>query len=81
MAKANTTKTPRTTHVELPPVGGSFVKEYKEKKITVKVVKDGFKVGTKTYASLTAAAKAVRGNDTAVNGWAFFGLVNAKEGA
>jgi hypothetical protein len=29
-----------------------------------------------TYASMTAAAQAVRGNDGAVNGWSFFGLRN-----
>lgn len=33
----------------------------------------GFAPGTGTYASLTAAAKAVRGSPTAINGWVFFG--------
>jgi hypothetical protein len=58
----------------LPPVGGSFEKVYKGQTFKVEVVHGGFKIGDKTYGSLTSAAKAVKGSDTAVNGWAFFGV-------
>ena len=61
-------------HKSLPKVGGTFTKEYKGKTITVKVLADGFQVGSKKYTSLTAAAKGVRGSDNEINGWAFFGL-------
>ena len=62
------------SHQPLPKVGGSITKEYNGKKVTVSVTSDGFRVGAKTYSSLTAAAKAVRESDMEVNGWAFFGL-------
>ncbi len=62
------------SHSSLPPVGGTFAKVYKGKEVVVQVVEGGFKVGKTTYTSLTAAAKAVRGTDQEVNGWAFFGL-------
>lgn len=68
-------------HKALPPVGETFEKTYKGKKVTVKVVEDGFKIGSSKYASLTAAAKAVRGTDQEVNGWAFFGLTKKSETA
>lgn len=61
-------------HQALPRVGGTFTKTYLGKEVTVKVVADGFQVNGKTYPSLTAAAKAVRGSEMEVNGWAFFGL-------
>ena len=68
-------------HAALPKVGGVIEKTYLGKAIKVTVVADGFKFGGKTYPSLTAAAKAVRGTDQEVNGWKFFGLVKtaAKE--
>lgn len=68
-------------HKALPPVGETFEKTYKGKKVTVKVVEDGFKIGSSKYTSLTAAAKAVRGTDHEVNGWAFFGLTKKSETA
>ena len=61
-------------HQPLPKVGGTFAKTYKGKEIKVQVVADGFKVGAKTYPSLTAAAMAVRDSESPINGWAFFGL-------
>jgi SPP1 gp7 family putative phage head morphogenesis protein len=60
-----------------PPVGGTFEKTYKGQKIKVEVTHDGYKIGDKVHKSLTAAAKAVRGTDTPINGWAFFGLTKA----
>lgn len=61
-------------HQSLPKVGGKIKKTYKGKEIEVKVKADGFEYKGKTYSSLSAAAKAVRGDDTEVNGWLFFGL-------
>lgn len=61
------------------PVGSVFTKKYKGNTYTVTVEQNGFKVdgpyatfGTKTYSSLTAAAKGVRENNKPINGWAFF---------
>lgn len=70
------------THQPLPKVGGTITKTYLGKEVMVKVTADGFQFKNKTYTSLTAAAKAVRGSDQEVNGWAFFGLTkpNAKGG-
>lgn len=65
-------------HEALPKVGGSFTKNYKGKDFTIKVVAEGFKIGATTYPSLTAAAQAIRDSKSAINGWAFFGLVKAK---
>ena len=68
------------THKSLPKVGGTFTKTYKGKDIVVTVLAEGFKIGKTVYTSLTKAAMGVRGSEMAVNGWAFFGLVNtAKE--
>ena len=66
------------SHESLPKVGGSFTKIYKGTEVKVTVTKDGFQIGKETYPSLTAAAKAVRGTDSEINGWAFFGLVKPK---
>jgi hypothetical protein len=67
------------SHEALPKVGKTFTKEYKGKTYTVKVLGDeGFQIGGKKYPSLTAAAQGIRDSQSAVNGWAFFGLVKAK---
>lgn len=60
--------------------GQVITREFKGKEYKVKVTADGFEYKGKTYTSLTAAAQAVRGNDGAVNGWAFFGLVKNGDG-
>ena len=67
------------SHKSLPKIGGTFEKVYKGKTIVVSVVADGFKVGQKTFSSLSATAKHVRGLDQEVNGWLFFGLVKPKK--
>lgn len=64
----------KAEHQPLPKVGGSFTKTYKGKEIKVTVLAEGFKVGNKTYSSLTAAAQGVRDSEAPINGWAFFGL-------
>lgn len=69
----------RASHTPLPKPGGSFVREYKGKKITVKVTDEGFQIGSHKFSSLTAAAQHVRGSDMAVNGWRFFGFVKGTE--
>lgn len=61
-------------HEALPKAGGVITKTYLGKEVTVKVTADGFEFKGKKYASLTAAAKAVRGSEQEVNGWKFFGL-------
>lgn len=59
------------------PVGHSFTKMTRQGQFSVEVTSTGFKVtdpngGVNHYSSLSAAAQGVRGNKTAVNGWAFF---------
>lgn len=82
-AKAAPPATARASadHLSLPKVGGTIVKTYLGKEYTVKVTADGFAYKGKTYGSLTAAAKVVRGSDQEVNGWAFFGLVKPAKDA
>lgn len=75
---APVTRTSSAEHQPLPKAGGTFTKTYKGKEYKVTVQADGtFKVGGKSYTSLTAAAKGVRGSEQEVNGWAFFGLTKA----
>lgn len=60
------------------PIGHTYLKTYKGTTYQVVVNPNGFDVvgpnGTQSYPSLTAAAKGLRGNNTAINGWAFFGI-------
>lgn len=65
-------------HQPLPKVGGVITKTYLDKEFKVTVTADGFKFGNKTYPSLTATAKAIRGSDQEINGWAFFGLTKTE---
>ena len=67
------------SHASLPKAGGVITKTYLGKEYKVKVEADGtFRYAGKPYTSLTAAAKAIRGSEQEVNGWAFFGLVKDK---
>lgn len=61
-------------HQPLPKPGGVIERTYLGKVHKVTVTADGFRYQNKNYPSLTATAKAVRGSDQEVNGWAFFGL-------
>jgi hypothetical protein len=57
-----------------PKIGAEFVREFKGKRHTLKVVDEdgrvGYRVGAKTYRSPTGAAKSITG--TEVNGWSFW---------
>lgn len=61
-------------HKRLPKAGEVITSQYKGKEIKVTVLGDGFRYANKNYPSLSACAKAVRGNSQEVNGWKFFGL-------
>jgi hypothetical protein len=79
--KKTTTKAPKAMaprkpgkHKRLPKPGGTISRTYKGAEYTLKVVKEGFELDGKTYTSLTAAAKAVKGPGE-VNGWQWWGLL------
>lgn len=63
---------------EMPPKGSTYKKTYKGKRYVLKVdVVDSqtvFKIGSRSYASPSGAAKSINGN-TEVNGWKFWGMV------
>ncbi|MCK5581546.1 MAG: DUF2924 domain-containing protein [Candidatus Omnitrophica bacterium] len=56
----------------LPIPGTTVHKEYKDKKHTILVLKDGFEHENKRYKSLSAIAKKITGSHW--NGYGFFGL-------
>lgn len=80
-AKPMPTRPTTAAHEALPKAGEFITKMYLGKEVKVKVTADGFEFKGKKYPSLTATAMAVRGNDQAVNGWKFFGLVKPTEKA
>ena len=59
-----------------PKVGTEFVKEYKGKSYTLRVVKSGdgigFKLGNTVFTSPSTAAKSI--TRTEINGWKFWKL-------
>lgn len=61
----------------LPLPGSILTREYRGRRIEVKVLDRGFEYGGVAYRSLTAVAKAVTGSDW--NGRLFFGLTNRSE--
>jgi len=62
----------------LPPVGTDLVREYRSRKVRVKVLETGFEFGTKTYKSLSAIARLVTGHPW--SGTEFFGLYRRRKG-
>jgi hypothetical protein len=56
--------------------GDKFVKVYKDTKYEMEIVNVGevvkYKVGKEVFKSPSAAAKFVKNNDVAVNGWKFW---------
>jgi hypothetical protein len=61
----------------LPPPGSCLEREYKGRRIIVKVLMGGFEFEGQTYRSLSAIAQIVTG--TKWNGFLFFGCVAAEE--
>lgn len=62
----------RSRDRRLPVPGTVLMREYRNRKVIVIVLDDGFEYGGEVYRSLTAVAKAVTG--THWNGYHFFGL-------
>jgi len=61
----------------LPPPGSYLEREYKGRRIIVKILVDGFEFNSKQYRSLSAIAQEVTG--TKWNGFLFFNLVSTTE--
>jgi len=68
-----------TTNSLLPPPGALITRRYRDRKIIVSVLDDGFEFDGQVYKSLSAVAKAVTGAHW--NGRAFFGLPKTQEAA
>jgi len=63
----------------LPPPGTYLEREYKGRRVIVKVLVNGFEFDTEIYRSLSAIANEVTG--TKWNGFLFFNLMSAEENA
>ena len=63
----------------LPPPGSCLEREYKGRRIIVRVLVDGFEFDGRAYRSLSAIAREVTG--TKWNGFAFFDMAPNKEAA
>lgn len=63
----------------LPPHGCFLEREYKGRRIIVKVLVDGFEFGGRAYRSLSAIAREVTG--TKWNGFLFFNCATTREAA
>ena len=61
----------------LPPPGTYLEREYKGRRVIVKVLVDGFEFDGQIYRSLSAIAREVAG--TKWNGFLFFNLTNTEE--
>lgn len=61
----------------LPPIGSYLEREYKGRRVIVKVLVDGFEFNSRIYRSLSAIARAVTG--TKWNGFLFFNLAPTGE--
>lgn len=57
-------------------VGTTIRKNWNGVDHVVEVTQYGFTYNGRTYSSLSAAAKAVRGDNAPVSGWSWFGIVN-----
>ena len=71
-----TAPAPSVRDERLPPAGTILVREYRGGKVRVTVLPDAFEHEGKTYASLSAVAKAITGSH--VNGFLFFKLNGAE---
>lgn len=68
-----------TNESRLPPPGAVITRTYRDRKIIVSVLDNGFEFDGQLYKSLSAVAKAVTGAHW--NGRAFFGLPKTQEAA
>lgn len=64
---------------ELPPVGTVLTRQYRGRRVQVRVTQNGFEHEGVVHASLTAAARAITGS--AWNGRLFFGLTRRGGGS
>jgi hypothetical protein len=61
----------------LPPPGTYLEREYKGRRVIVKVLVDGFEFDGEIYRSLSAIAREAKG--TKWNGFLFFNLMSTEE--
>lgn len=72
--KTSTGKTTAGRDIRLPVPGSSIIKNYKDKRLEVKVLENGFEYEGKIYSHLSHIAKAITGAHW--NGFTFFGVKN-----
>jgi hypothetical protein len=70
-------KVPGELDSRLPPVGANLEREYKGRRIIVRILVDGFEFDGRQYRSLSAIAGEVTG--TKWNGFAFFNMAPTTE--
>jgi len=70
-------KVPGELDARLPPVGSNLEREYKGRRVIVRILVDGFEFDGQKYRSLSAIASKVTG--TKWNGFAFFNMAPATE--
>ena len=73
LARERAANPPRERDPRLPPVGTVLERDHEGKTHRVKVTDVGFEYRRRTYASLSAAAKAITGTNW--NGFGFFHLI------
>jgi hypothetical protein len=69
-------KVPVNRDLRLPLPGSSIVREYRGRKLEVRVLEDGFEFEGERYRSLSAVARKITG--THCNGFRFFNLEGGK---
>jgi small nuclear ribonucleoprotein (snRNP)-like protein len=72
--KTSSGKTTAGRDIRLPVPGSSIIKNYKGKRLEVKVLDNGFEYEGKLYSHLSHIAKAITGAHW--NGFTFFGVKN-----
>ena len=76
-SRAASAKAPKERDPRIPAPGGVIQRDYKGKKLEVKVLEQGFEFEGETFTSLTALALKVTGAK-AISGPAFFKLTESK---
>ena len=69
----------RSSDARIPPVGQTVTREYRGRRVGVRILADGFEWNGRIYGSLSAVAWHATG--TRWNGYAFFGLTRQVEHA
>ena len=72
--RSSSRKTNAGRDIRLPMPGSFIIKNYKGKRLEVKVLEEGFEYGGQTYTNLSHIAKAITGAHW--NGFTFFGIKN-----